>query len=168
MSDRMFSTKIDRELAFPVWALQQVLVPVIVSVLAMSTASFLGTVFNRQDGRPMDPVPEALMSIIFFCGFAFLLAVLVRRIFPRAGATGKWIWVVPFSILVGGLVWDLARFPAQKVLAGFFYPSGEDAWAAYLLTFPTLACISYSLGTVTRAGKPSAAPPASSSVENSV
>lgn len=79
-------------------------------------------------------------------GAAGLVAALVaRRIAPDQGC-GLWIWVIPSSFLLLGLVSDSLQFSVHEALSEFFLPGpdGEEWWALIFLTCPTIACLTCS------------------------
>jgi hypothetical protein len=72
-------------------------------------------------------------------------AIATRRIAPDQEC-GRWIWIIPSSLVLIGFVSDSLNFSVQEALSGLFLPKaeGEDWWAFLLLTCPTIACITYS------------------------
>ena len=95
------------------------------------------------------------LEVLLFAALVWVLglvsALLVRRWLPRAAATGRWIWVLPTSVVFSGFIWELAHFGMATVLAEFSYPKeGEDAWLVVLLLLPAYSCIAYSIGMARR------------------
>ena len=71
------------------------------------------------------------LEVLLFAALVWVLglvsALLVRRWLPRAAATGRWIWVLPTSVVFSGFIWELAHVGMATVLAEFSYPKeGED------------------------------------------
>ena len=81
---------------------------------------------------------------------SFLLAIGVRRSFPAAGPSGRWIWALPVSLLTLMFVLELRTWSLGYALAEFFYPGpdGEAWWVFFIATCPTGSAVAYSLGMI--------------------
>jgi hypothetical protein len=74
-----------------------------------------------------------------------LLAIAVRRIFPASVVVGRWVCVLPATLMVLGFCWDAASISPRFAFLEFF--SIERHRAVFLLiTYPTISAIAYSLG----------------------
>lgn len=132
---------------FVAWSIQQVAVPIVVRAVAFG--------HDRPGARGPDSAASVGLEVLLFAALVWVLglvsALLVRRWLPRAAATGRWIWVLPTSVVFSGFIWELAHFGMATVLAEFSYPKeGEDAWLVVLLVLPAYSCIAYSIGMARR------------------
>ena len=85
--------------------------------------------------------PCGLSSI----GLRFVAAFMHRR-FPSSRAAGRWIWVLPVVVLVGGLISELGMYPWEYVIGRFFGArGGDDGLTFVLITLPTISLCVYSL-----------------------
>jgi hypothetical protein len=144
----MFRTEIAPEARFLSWVIQQIAAPlplvlwaVLVNPLEAAIAPWLQVSRNGFDLFLYLPIGWAL---------SFLLAIVLRRIFPGAVIFGRRIWVIPVFLLALGFCWEVAQFSFSYAFAEFFYPGpgGEGQWAFILMTCPTVSAIAYSLGMI--------------------
>ncbi len=143
----MFTTEVNDSRSLAAWSTQQVAIPILSWILTYIAMLVPETILARRaTNLVMDAGIEAFLTTILFWSSGFILAILIRQIFPSAAPTGKWIWVLPTLLVVYLIAWDFAKVGNPIVLIEYFYPKGEQAWIAYLAVFPTYACIAYSLG----------------------
>jgi hypothetical protein len=83
------------------------------------------------------------------------LGLLAYRNSPRVRATGRWVWMLPLSILLIAVLWDLYAVRHPYIFSTYFYWSHpgrtEGPLLRDLLTYPAWASICYSIGIVSGA-----------------
>lgn len=146
----MFGIELRSDDEFLPWLAQQIAAPFVPLLWALLTASVppaLGRYAGTYTGEPLEIVIEVLWSFVLGWGLAFALALAVRRVFPSASRSGRWVWVLPVLIFTAGFIWECTLFPFRQAISDAFYygSAGEAAWGFSLITFPTCSCIVYSL-----------------------
>jgi hypothetical protein len=146
----MFGSEVEPEIRFLPWLAQQIAAPALPLMWALLTASVppaLGTYAGTYVGQPLEIAIEILWSFVIGWGFAFALALAVRRVFPSASRSGKCVWVLPLLMLTAGFIWDCTLFPFRQAISEVLYygAEGEASLGFFLITFPTCSCIIYSL-----------------------
>ena len=139
------------------YGLQQVGVPlgsllVLLVVPGFSWSFAQSSVFGQAAEVIRCLTIESLTGLLF--GFA------VGRIMPDLRTTGKWVWVIPVSLIALGLLQDSLSLSINMAVREFFFPGpdGEGWWAFALLTCPAAASVWYS-AVVSRRWRMSADPP---------
>jgi hypothetical protein len=142
----MFTTEILDGHSFWAWFSQQIGVLVIPLVLAALSGSFA----EKIDGELTSPLRilfDIVWNAVFVWGIAFFLGLAVHRFFPRAGVTGRWVWIVPMLLFFTVFASDALRYSFKDTLSEFFYPgpNGEDWWVLAGITYPACAATLYSI-----------------------
>jgi hypothetical protein len=134
------------------WALQQFFawwVPVL-AVGAVFTLPGL----NELTGSPLGNVGIQIVHAIAVGAAGCLMGLSARLTFPSAKATGRWIWVLPVSVLLLAATSDVRTLGWRTVFEDFFFHAhpGRDEGPVLrdLLTYPALSCLCYSLAMVFR------------------
>jgi hypothetical protein len=142
----MFETQI-QDSSFGGWLAQQILAVLVPAVWALATAN-LPTILVWRLGYPLGNIAETIWYVVFVWGIGFVLALLVQRLFPRAAATGRWVWPVPTLFFLLWFVGLAVMRSFRYALAAFFYPgpNGEAWWGVAIITYPTCQCALYSFG----------------------
>jgi len=104
--------------------------------------------------RPLGAVLETIVIVALAGLPAYFLGRLVGRNSSDFSDAGKWIWILPsmgilaISLMEGGI----SAHDAEALL--FPKHDGEAWWAVFLCTYPTIGCITYSLGIALRLRRP--------------
>ncbi len=149
-SIHMFGIELRSDAGFLPWLAQQITAPLVPFMWALLTASIppaLGRFAGTYTGQPLEIGIEFGWSCGLGWGLALALAIAVRRVFPSASRSGRWVWVLPVLLCTAGFIWDCTLFGFPRAVSEFFYfgPAGEAALGFALITFPTCSCIVYSL-----------------------
>jgi hypothetical protein len=90
--------------------------------------------------------PETIMweiaNYLLFLSVGLTLGILVARLLPASTGSGRWVWTGPVGLLVFCAAWEISteRFD----IISLWFGMGEAGWIKALVTWPTLACCSYS------------------------
>jgi hypothetical protein len=146
----MFGIELRSDDGFAAWLIQQIAAPLVPFVWALLTASVpptLGRYAGTYVGQPLEIAIEIVWYFVLGWGLAFALALVVRRVFPSASRSGRWVWVLPVLLFTAGFIWDCTLFSFPQAASEFFYygSAGEAALGFSLITFPTCSCLIYSL-----------------------
>lgn len=110
------------------------------------------TGWSELRGSPMGNDWFQVIKGIELGALGLVLGFLVHRNSPKARATGRWIWVLPLSFLLLGILWDLYAVSVPYIFEDYFYWShpgrNEGPLLRDLLTYPAWSSIWYSVGIV--------------------
>jgi hypothetical protein len=90
--------------------------------------------------------PETMMwetaNYVFFTLAGLTFGILVAGLMPASTESGRWVWASPVGLLVFCAVWEMStgRFDIISVWFGM----GEDGPIKTFVTWPALACCTYS------------------------
>src|SRR5712671_3800416 len=139
----LFSDQVKSGPSFAAFCIQQLAVPL---------SAFVGMVLvpNPFSWPALETVTlsSRIGAVMVYAAAAAIAgaaaAVAVRSIFGIPAA-GKWVWIIPSSLGILGLVWDSTQFSFKYALSDLFLPGpeGEEWWAFLLFTCPAIACVAY-------------------------
>jgi hypothetical protein len=118
--------------------------PILVSLVVAKFASSIAPSIDESIGTPFGfylyaAAPSWILS--------YFLAIAIRRMFSASVVVGRWIWVLPTTLMVLGFCWDAASISLRFSFVEFF--SIEHHSAVFLLiTCPTVSAVAYSLGMI--------------------
>jgi hypothetical protein len=144
----MFETDADRhEWSWAVFCLQQAVATIGSMLVAACITLGLDGLFSVL------PAGVRILTDIFdyalplMAGFA--IGYNVQRLHATAYRTGRWVWILPGSVVLLGMLWD-SRFAAPtEVLRTYFYLNSPNGGLSVLLfTYPAFASASYSIGMI--------------------
>ncbi len=90
--------------------------------------------------------PQTIMceiaNYIFFALAGLIFGIAVAWALPASTESGRWVWIAPVGLLVIGTAMEmrLSSFNLMSVWFGM----GEAGWMKAFITWPTLACCTYS------------------------
>jgi len=142
----MFQTEIEEGSSFLAFFLQQVGVCVASVFWGAISAEWLA---HLSGLGPAGSLTEAVGNIASGLGLAFLFGRLLRSRLPHFTYSGRWVWLLPGTLLAAGLLSSAFHSRLERDLPDLLFPpnDGEELWAVVLFLYPTLGCIGYSLGT---------------------
>jgi hypothetical protein len=131
--------ELERDYSYLSWILQSLLAFFGPIILLMILASLL---------EPYGDTPTSLVLEYLFIAFAgFALALALAAIARSSPSEGRFVSVVPVSLVLLICVRQAASFGIRSLIP-FFYVAGpgsaEEGWVLMLLTFPTWGCCWYS------------------------
>jgi hypothetical protein len=142
----MFQTEFRLLTGFLSWLAQLMAAPspILVCLVVAKMASSIVPSIDESIGTPLGfYLYAAAPSWILSC----VLAIAIRRIFPASVVVGRWIWVLPATLMVLGFCLDAVSISRRFALVEFF--SIEHHRDVFLLiTHPGISAIAYSLGMI--------------------
>jgi hypothetical protein len=133
---------VENEPSFLAYLLQQIGVPlfslILVLVIGGSAAYFL----RPWTGEQVANVVSCLAAAV---SIGFLGGTAVSRLVPSARSSGRWVFVIPALAMLLGFLHDAFAFSLKDSFRELFFPgpNGEEWWAFFLLTCPTISALSY-------------------------
>ena len=141
----MFGTFVKSEPSVAAFATLQICVP----LCAVAAILLVPDPFDRPPASTQD-LTARIGCVLFSAATAAIAGVGVAiaswRLAPDQEC-GRWIWIIPSSFILLGLVSASLYASIREALSGLFLPEaeGEAWWAFFFLTCPTIACITCSV-----------------------
>jgi hypothetical protein len=141
---RMFQAEFRFLGGFLSWSVQLMAasLPILVCLIVAKLAALIAPWIDESIGTPLGfylyaAAPSWILS--------YFLAIAIRRMFSASVLVGRWIWVLPTTLMVLGFCWDAASISPRFAFVEFF--SIDHARVVFLLvTHPAISAIAYSLG----------------------
>jgi hypothetical protein len=143
----LFALPDDDEPSFLAFLLQQLFVPLASFLALLMVAEIVSEIpWKFVDAGMTGQIIDVVSSTMVSAAAGLLLGSAVRRLFPKARSSGKWIAALPLILMTWALVSDTFTFSFSKTLVDLFFPgpNGENWWAFMLLTCPTISALFYS------------------------
>ena len=141
----MFQTEVDEDRSFLAFASQQFIVCIGSVVWGLITMSLP---FWLSRFGVIGHLLESLSIVVLAVAPSFFGGRLIGSKTPRIAASGRWVWLLPVALLAAALLSSVFNSRIERDLSELLFPppEGEAWWAVWLFTYPTLACVGYSLG----------------------
>jgi hypothetical protein len=135
----MFETEVRPEPSLVSYDVQQFAAP----LLPMLSLLIVSPVLNIFAGSRA----ELIAPLLFAVCFAFAFGRVVRSHLPGAAEAGRWVWVIPSTVLLAALIGDAVLFSLRQSLSELFFPprEGEGSLGFFLMTIPVFSSIAYSI-----------------------
>jgi hypothetical protein len=105
----------------------------------------LGGLFSALPTGVRTLVDEFDYALPLMAGFA--IGYNVQRLHATAYRTGRWVWILPASVALLGMLRDSRYAAPREVLRTYFYLNSPNGGISVLLfTYPALASALYSVG----------------------
>jgi hypothetical protein len=142
----MFRTELV-EFHFATWLLQQIAASVLPLTWVFLTAPFR-ELLAKSLGYPIGRIADVIWTVVFIWGIGLVFGFSMGVLFAGVRKTGRLVWIAPCALYACLLVWELVNYPLQIVLLDMFAGTGENSWAVWLFTFPTVSSVLYAIGIV--------------------
>jgi len=105
---------------------------------------------NELTGPPLGIVGFQIANAAAIGLIGLVLGLVIQRVVPSAARTGRWVWLLPVSVMLLAILWDFIDFGPRVGLTGYFFCAhpGRDETCVVrdLLTYPTWSAAWYSGG----------------------
>jgi hypothetical protein len=144
----LFRSEVSDDYSFVTWVAQQVAAVLTPSLVALLTGGSVADYIEKGPGYPLGTIGKVAWYALFVWGIGFYLAMLVHRLFRRAAAVGRWVWILPTFFFLLMFFNDVFKHSLSSAFSEFFNPgpNGEAWWALMIFTYPTCSAVLYSLG----------------------
>lgn len=108
-------------------------------------------------GSPLGNNGFQFFNIAVSLSAGLLVGAAIGTAFPSARSSGRWVGPVQFAVLLWGVIHDSLMVTNSDVWSSYFFYSGRSqemcCVVIYLITYPTLSGLGYSLGIGKQWGK---------------
>jgi hypothetical protein len=115
------------------WAVQTLAMYLIPLALAMILATWI---------NEPDTVTWEIANYGFFVLAGLTFGLSVAGLLPASAESGRWVWTGPVGLLVLSAVMEISG--GRYDIITLWFGSGEAGWVCLFVTWPALACCTYS------------------------